>query len=201
VQKAKAVLRNVVGPIVANYTVNAGFIPKDSWIQDPKEGGGRIIGEVCHFVDTLRYLTESPVKTVQAASIQTDHASQTSRDSVAITLTYADGSLGTIAYHALGNANYPKERIEVAAGGTTVVIDDFRRLDVYGKKKESVKSTQDKGFDVEIKAFVDTLANGGPAPIPIDEIIETTLVTFAIHQALNTGTVVHLEDFARDKGI
>jgi predicted dehydrogenase len=196
IQKAAQILKDAQGPLFACYNINAGFIPKDSWIQDPNEGGGRIIGEVCHFVDTLRYLAGSPVKLVQAACVQTDNRSQMNRDSVTITLKYNNGSVGTILYHAFGNSNYPKERIEIAASGTTIVIDDFRRMDIYGSKKEYKKSKQDKGFDAEINAFVNSICNGGGAPIPVAEIIETSFVTFAVHESLNTGTCVEISEFA-----
>ena len=173
------------------------MIPKDSWIQDPKVGGGRIVGEVCHFVDTLRFLCDSPVKSVQANCIQTDDRTQVNRDSVAITLKYESGSVGQINYYAIGNSDYPKERLEVSAGKSTVVIDDYRRMEIYGKKKEKFKANQDKGFDAEIEAFIHSVIKGGGPPIPLKELIETTLVTFAIHQSLNKGIIVHLGDFAR----
>jgi predicted dehydrogenase/threonine dehydrogenase-like Zn-dependent dehydrogenase len=192
IQETQQLLLKRSTPLVASYSINAGFVPKTSWIQDPIQGGGRIIGEVCHFVDTLRFLVGAPVRTVQASSIQTDDKNQTNRDSVAVTLNYADGSLATIMYHALGNEKYPKERLEIAAGGTVVVIDDYRRLDFFGTKRQKIKSKQDKGFDSELKAFVKALKDGGPAPIPFAELVETTRVTFAIHEALNTGQPVNL---------
>ena len=183
---------------MASYRVNAGFIPKDSWVQDPVQGGGRILGEVCHFVDTLRFLVGAPVRTVQAACIQTDNKTQTNRDSVAITLTYADGSVGTILYHALGNPEYPKEQLEIAADGIIIALDDYRQLEIYGRKKEKFKTKQDKGFNAEIDAFVSAVTNGGPAPVPFPELVETTEVTFAIHRALDTGQMINLVDFAAE---
>lgn len=183
------------------YCVNAGMIPKDSWIQDPVEGGGRIIGEVCHFVDALRFLAASPVKSVQAMCVQTRDRRQVNRDSVSIVLKYANGSVGTILYHAVGSADHPKERIELARGGVTVVIDDFRRMDVFGAKRETIKSAQDKGFKAEVDAFVKCVTGRGPVPIPPAEIIETTLVTFAVHMSLNKGDVVRLDEFAGQNGL
>lgn len=188
--RARDVLSSRKTPLVASYRVNAGFIPKDSWIQDPAEGGGRIVGEVCHFVDTLRFLVGAPVRGVQAASIQARDEGMVSRDSVAITLTYSDGSVGTILYHSLGNGSYPKEKLEAAADGVVLALDDYRRLDIHGRKTEKMKGKQDKGFDAEIGAFVEAVRNGGAAPIPFEEILETTRVTFAVHQALNTGDTI-----------
>lgn len=195
IQKAREVLTKRMSPLVASYRINAGFIPKGSWIQDPVEGGGRILGEVCHFVDTLRFLVGAPVKSVQATCIQSADKTQVSRDSVAISLTYEDGSLGTILYHAVGNADYPKEKLEIAADGTVLVLDDFQQLDIFGKKKVVLKSKQDKGFDAEIAAFFKAVKDGAPPPIPFSELVETTAVTFAIHRALDTGTSVILRDF------
>ena len=154
ISKAKEALDGCSGPLFASYNVNAGFIPKDSWVQNPNEGGGRIIGEVCHFVDTLRFLCGSNVSSVQAACIHTDDHTQINRDSLTVTLKYANGSIGVINYQALGSSDYSKERIEVSAGRRTLVIDDFRRMQVFGSKKEKLRSTQDKEFDAEIDAFI-----------------------------------------------
>jgi polar amino acid transport system substrate-binding protein len=123
------------------------------------------------------------------------------RDSLAITLKYNNGSVGTILYHALGSTDYPKERIEIAAGGTTIVIDDYKSMNIFGSKKEQLKSKQDKGFDAEINAFVNSICNGGGAPIPVVELIETTLVTFAIHESLNKNTIVDLAEFASNHNL
>ncbi len=186
-------------PMVASYRVNAGFIRRDSWVQDPVEGGGRIIGEVCHFVDTLRFLTGSPVRSVQAACIQSDNAKLTSRDSLSITLSYQDGSVAAILYHALGNPGFPKEKVEIAADGKVIDLHDFYKLEIFGPKRVRIKAKQDKGFAAEIDAFVNAVVNGGPAPIPFPEIVETTKVTFAIHKALNTGRVIHLDSEEVDR--
>ena len=197
VQKARFYLDAQTGPLVATYAVNAGMIPKNSWVQDPQEGGGRIVGEVCHFVDTLRYLTGAPVQTVYANCVRTDSQAQTNRDSVSITLKYANGDLGTIIYYACGHKDYPKERIELARGGMTLVIDDFRNMTVYEMKKETRKGAQDKGFDNEVQSFVGAIKNGGSAPIPPNELIEATAVTFGVEHSLNTGQPVDLNDFVK----
>jgi predicted dehydrogenase/threonine dehydrogenase-like Zn-dependent dehydrogenase len=201
IRKSAEILKSMTCPIFAIYTVNAGMIPKESWIQDPVEGGGRIIGEVCHFADTLRFLAGAPVKSVQAMCIQTEDKRQVSRDSLSIVLKYANGSVGTILYHAMGSPDYPKERMEVAASGTTLVLDDFRRLDIFGSKKETLKSSQDKGFKNEVEAFVNSVTGKGLLPIPPSEIFETTLVTFAVHESLNKGAIVNLGEFAAANGI
>jgi len=187
------------GPVVASYRVNAGFIPKDSWVQDRKEGGGRIIGEMCHFIDTLRFLVGVPVRSVQAASIQTDDARQTNRDSVSVTLTYGDGSLSNIFYYALGSNEFPKERLDLACDGRNIGLDDYCSMETYGgRKKHRMSGKQDKGFDAEIEAFVEAILKGGSSPIPFAEIVETTLVTFAIHDALDTGRTVFMSEKYRE---
>jgi predicted dehydrogenase len=196
IRKAKSLLEGRSTPAVASYRINAGFISKDSWVQDPVEGGGRIIGEICHFVDTLRSLIAAPVKTIQAACVQTDDKSQINRDSVAITLTYRDGSVGTIIYHPMGNSQYPKEKLEIASDGMIINLDDYRQMQVYGRKKSKFKSKQDKGFDAEIEAFINAIMNGGSAPIAFSELVESTLVTFAIHRSLDEGRVVFLDELA-----
>jgi len=201
IQKAYSVFKYRSAPLVLTYRVNAGFVAKDSWIQDPIEGGGRIVGEICHFIDTFRFLTGASVETIHAASIRTEEVTLTNRDSIVITLTYADGSLGTIIYHALGNSRYPKEQLEIAGAGTTVFIDDYRRLAIYGKQKERVKKKQDKGFVAEINAFINAILKGGPQPIPFSELVETTEVTFAIHRSLVTGQVISLADFLAEQNI
>lgn len=201
IAKIKAALAKRKTPLIASYTINAGFIPKDSWIQDSAEGGGRIIGEVCHFVDTLKTLTGSTVRFVQAACIQSNNKLHTNRDSLAATLSYEDGSIGTIIYHALGHSDYPKERLEVAADEMVMVISDYNQLEIIGRKKEKMKAKQDKGFEAEINAFAGSIIKGGPPPIPLMDLIESTAVTFAIQRALATGKTIFLSEFLSDTGI
>jgi predicted dehydrogenase/threonine dehydrogenase-like Zn-dependent dehydrogenase len=192
--KTRDILKKRTGPLVASYRVNAGFVPRESWVHDPVEGGGRIIGEVCHFVDTLRFLVRSPVVGVQAAFAQDPDVRHTNRDSVSVNLTYRDGSMANILYYSTGNKDYPKEKIEIAFNSQNIVIDDFRSMEIFGSKRGKESTKQDKGFDAEIKAFIKGVCGGGDAPIPLPDIVETTLVTFAIHDALNTGESIFLAD-------
>jgi predicted dehydrogenase/threonine dehydrogenase-like Zn-dependent dehydrogenase len=194
IQRIHETIKTRSGTLVASYRINAGYIPKDSWVQDPVEGGGRIIGEVCHFVDTLRFLVGAPVRSVHAACVQTSDMRQINRDSVSVTLTYEDGSLGNIFYYAFGSKDYPKEKLEVACDTQSIIVDDYRSMEIYGKKKEKASSAQDKGFDAEIDAFVTAITKGGQPPIPFADIVETTLVTFAIHEALNTGEMIFMKE-------
>jgi predicted dehydrogenase len=167
------------------YRINAGFIPPDSWIQDMKIGGGRIIGEVCHFVDMMTYMCGSvPVKVM--ASALNDH--QGLNDTVNIILEFANGSTGVIAYYANGSKALKKEYFEVYASGTTAVINDFKEGKIYGKgKSQTLKlSSQDKGQKTMLAEFMKGLKNG-VSPIPIEQIFAVTTATFAIIKSIQEG--------------
>lgn len=187
----KTFLANVHEPLVMHYRVNAGYIPSDHWVQDPEQGGGRIIGEVCHFVDFLTFLTGTLPKRVDARALPGD--GRYHDDNVVITLEFADGSLGTITYVANGDVAFPKERVEIFGGGITAVLDDFRRLElVRGGRKKVHKSRlrQDKGHQEECKAFIAAVRKGSPLPIPFEELVVTTVTTFAIERSLRSGEPV-----------
>jgi len=173
------------GPKFLVLRVNAGQVAADSWVHEASEGGGRILGEVCHFVDLARYLVGSPILSVQADAGVTEAAC----DDVSIALRFADGSLATIAYTGLGDSAFSKERIEAFAGGTVMTIDDFRSGSVTenGKTTTSSGRAQDKGFKPGLKAFVTAVKNGGPAVIDEAELIETSLATIAIMESLRAG--------------
>ncbi|MGO9953602.1 MAG: bi-domain-containing oxidoreductase [Dissulfurispiraceae bacterium] len=180
-----------MAPMSILYRVNAGAIPAESWIQDMEIGGGRIIGEVCHFVDFLTFLNGSLPVSVYAASMQT---ADNLNDTLVITLTFENGSVGTISYFANGDKSMPKERIEVFTNGKTAVLDDFRTLSIYasGKKKEKKLITQDKGQKKEIRLFVDAIICGKSELIPFAELYSTSRVTFAILESLRTATSISL---------
>ncbi|QOR62628.1 bi-domain-containing oxidoreductase [Sulfurovum sp. ST-21] len=187
VEKMKVKLN---GPASINYRVNAGIIPKDIWIQDRTIGGGRIIGEVCHFIDTCSYLVDSEVVSVYAATVQKDDQSIPDEDNVNITLKYANGSTAIISYYAYGDTSMPKEHIEAFCNGVSMQMTDFRELIIYsGGKKEKIKSAnQDKGFMGEFKAFKESVQNGRPA-IPFESIYNTTKTTFKILESIRRGNV------------
>ena len=179
------------GPMAMVYRVNAGAIPKDSWIQDPEFGGGRVVGEVCHFVDTLSFLAGSMVVSVYAAALREP---DNLNDTLNVTLTFQNGSIGTISYLANGDKSLAKERIEVFAHGATAIVDDFKELMIYsrGKKKKKKLISQDKGQKEEVKRFVEAILNGTGEPIPFEEIYNTSLVTFKIIESIRTGTCVKI---------
>jgi len=182
VQKIKALLAGVTGPKALVMTVNAGAIPADHWTQDPAVGGGRIIGEACHFIDLLRFL--AGVRIVRAEALALDAAT---RDSVSISLGFADGSLGTILYLANGSKAFPKERLEVFAAGRVLQLDNFRKLTGFGWPgfKKLNLWRQDKGQQACAAAFVQALRArvAGEAvapPIPLEEILEVSRVTIEV---------------------
>lgn len=173
VQKVKALLAAAPGPRAFVMTVNAGEIPANHWVHDPAAGGGRIVGEACHFIDLLRFLAESPVSGISVAAVPAS-----TRDTVSIQLTFENGSLGTIHYIAIGNRRFPKERLEVFAAGRVLQLDNFRRLTGFGWPGFSTMNLwrQDKGQAACAAAFVAALSSG-VAPIPPDEIFEVTRVS------------------------
>ena len=175
-----------LGPMAITYRVNAGAIPKDSWIQDPGFGGGRIIGEVCHFVDLLTFINGSLPVSVHAVVLSDPN---NLNDTLTVSLKYENNSIGTISYFANGDKGLPKERVEVFAHGCTAVLEDFKSLTLYagGKKKKKKLFSQDKGQKNEVKVFLDAVRNGHGPPIPYDELFSTSLVTFKILKSIQTG--------------
>jgi len=178
-------------PLSMIYRINAGFIQKDSWVQDREVGGGRIVGEVCHFVDYLTFINGSLPVSVYAAAMPDV---QNTSDTLSITLKYENGSVGSIQYFANGSKRLAKEYIEIYGHGVTAVMHDYKKLTVYGSGRPFKKTlwTQDKGQKAEVKAFLDVVRKGDAAPIPIAEIFSATDVTFKILESVRTGQVITL---------
>lgn len=185
VQKMDKLLKKTDAPKVMTMTVNAGAIPADHWTQDPAVGGGRIIGECCHFVDLLRFLAGSEIADVRAVGIARAHA-RTPADTASITLTFKDGSVGVINYLANGHKGYPKERLEVFSAGRILVLDNFRSLTGHGWRgfRKSSSWRQDKGHKACVRAFMDAVRSGAPMPISHAELFEVSRVTFEIADQL-----------------
>ena len=181
-------------PLSIMYRINCGRIPQDSWIQDPIQGGGRIVGEVCHFIDLMHFLTGSITTRVYAESVTSRSHDITDADSVFITLKFADGSNGTIAYLAEGDRSIPKERVEIYGGGKTFVLDDFRSALMYAGGKETVKklAVQDKGQKDEVRSVCSTVLEGGDAPIALADLATTTRATFRILDSLRTSEALDI---------
>ena len=188
-RKAKEFFADTSAPLSIIYRVNAGRIARDHWIQDEQTGGGRIIGEVCHFVDFMQYLTDAPPVRVFAESVAARSHEIVDDDSVVITLRFADGSNGTIAYLAEGDAALPKERIEIFGAARTFVLEDFRRATLYrnGRAEEIKLRAQDKGQAEEVRAVCALVRGDAPAPISLAELAATTRATFRIRESLRTG--------------
>ena len=189
-RRLQAFLAGRQEPLVAHYRVNAGYLPVDHWLHDPEVGGGRIIGEGCHFVDFLTYLVGSPPITVSAVALP--DGGRYRQDNVVLTLQFPDGSLGTVSYLANGDKAFPKERVEVFTGGRVAVLEDFRMLEmVQDGRRRTVRTrlTQDKGHKAAWEMFAAGILAAGPPPIPYDHLFGVTRATFAAVEALRTGAV------------
>lgn len=190
IEKMKKLLS---GQISVNYRVNAGIIPKNIWIQDRTIGGGRIIGEVCHFIDTCSYLIGSKVKSVFATTVNKADQSIPDEDNVNIVLNYANGSTATISYYAYGDNSMPKECIEVFSSGVSMQMNDFRELTIFkgGKSSKEKSANQDKGFVNEFKAFKEAVKSGNEA-ISFESIYNTTKTTFKILESIRSKSLVEV---------
>lgn len=184
VERMKRLLSAVREPKTFVVTVNAGFIPNDHWTQDPKVGGGRLIGEACHFIDLVRHLAGAPIASWGVRTIAGETV-QVKDDKATITLTFADGSMGTIHYFANGHKGFPKERVEVFCAGRILQLDNFRILRGWGWPgfRAARQWRQDKGHDGCAQAFVEAVRAGGPSPIPFEELMEVSRVTVEIGEA------------------
>lgn len=185
VQKMKALLAPVKEPKSFIMTMNAGAIPANHWTQDNDVGGGRIIGEACHFIDLMRFLAGSPIVSVQARRMGDAPGVAVTEDKASITLGFDDGSFGTILYLANGAASFPKERVEVFTAGRVLQLDNFRKLKAYGWPGFSKMNLwkQDKGQNACAAAFLQAVEKGVPA-IPVDEIFEVARVTIEVAELL-----------------
>lgn len=180
-------------PLFMQYRVNAGYLPLNHWLHDPNQGGGRIIGEGCHFIDLLTFLVGSaPVSVSATALADNDRYCQ---DNVQLSLRYADGSLGTVIYLANGNKNFTKERLEVFTSGRIAVLEDFRSLELVSENSSKTSRSrlrQDKGHTKAWEKFIKAVSDGGTPPIPYEELMSTSKATFATLEALRTGTEIKI---------
>jgi polar amino acid transport system substrate-binding protein len=186
VREARKVFQSVSAPLVINYRVNAGLIPKDHWIQT-EQGGGRILGEVCHFVDLLQYLTNSAPVSVYAVPVSAGNDQIPDQDNVIVSLRFRDGSVGEITYLACGDYSMGKERIEIFGGGQSFIIDDFRSGEHYARGSRRVFKTPGKGHQEEVAAFISSIREGQQSPIAMDSLAATSRATFAVLDSLCTG--------------
>jgi len=184
--KVKSLLTALDAPKALVMTVNAGAIPSSHWTQDRDVGGGRIVGEACHFIDLLRYLAGSPIVDAQVVALCNAKDLTGLGDTVTLTLRFADGSMGTVHYLANGHKSFPKERLEVFCGGRILQLDNFRKLKGFGWPGFAKMNLwrQDKGQKDCAAAFVRAVESGGVAPIAFDELVEVSRVTIQIAEAL-----------------
>ncbi|MCZ2481773.1 Gfo/Idh/MocA family oxidoreductase [Aquirufa nivalisilvae] len=187
IRQAKTLLGGSTDSLNIIATMNAGFIPADVWVQDLQVGGGRIVGEACHFIDLMVYLTGSKVAEVTMSALGKNPTEQT--DNAIITLKFENGSQGVINYFANGSKAYAKERIEVYSQGRTLIVDNFRKLSAYGFKGfSSMGGTLDKGHKDQFKGLIENVKQGKGPLIPFDEIYNTTKASFAALKSLREGT-------------
>lgn len=187
--KLKSALGSAPMNIIA--TMNAGNIPANVWVHDPQVGGGRIIGEACHFIDLISYFTGSKVKAVCMNSLGVHPQENT--DNATILLQYENGSNGVINYFANGSKSYEKERIEIYSQDRTAVINNFRKLETFGfKNLKNFKSGLDKGHKNQFEKLIETTNKGGAPLIAFDEILNTTKASFAAIESLKKGTWVSI---------
>jgi len=187
-QQMRAFLGERSEPLAAHYRVNAGYIPPAHWTHDPEQGGGRLVGEGCHFIDFLTFLVGSPPAAVSASSLP--DGGRYREDNFVLTFNFPDGSVGVVSYLANGDKAFPKERVEVFSAGRVAVLDDFRSLElVYNSRRKVFHSRlrQDKGHRLEWQAFVDAIRVGGPPPIPYDQLFGVMNASFAALEALRSG--------------
>ncbi len=179
-------------PLCMNMTVNAGIIPPEHWVHDPVRGGGRIIGEGCHFIDLLAFIAGSNVRSVAAMMVGEGVAVH--EDKMSIVLGFEDGSVGTVNYFANGSKKYPKETLEVFSDGRVLRLDNFRRLTGYGFKgfRKFKTSRQDKGHAAEFAAFIERVGSGGQPLIPLEQLENVTLASFAAMESARTGKTIQL---------
>ncbi len=187
-------LADVGRPLVLSYRVNAGAVPRQSWLRDDAEGSGRLVGEACHFVDLLAHLAEAPVRRVYAVRPGSAGESHDPETFTAM-LEFADGAVATLVYSADGDPAHAKERLEIVGGGAVAVLEDFRELVVThrGRRERTRSWRRDKGHAAELATTVTALRTGGPEPVPFAEVVAGMRALFAIRRSLATGAPVEVE--------
>jgi predicted dehydrogenase/threonine dehydrogenase-like Zn-dependent dehydrogenase len=193
-EKLKAFFGRRTEPMLVHIRCNAGFIPRSSWVQDA-ENGGRIVGEVCHFVDWARAVVGCPMQTLTAAALP--DAGRYNRDNVTVTIRFEDGSIANLVYVANGDRAVAKEYFEVFCGSSVARLDDFKSLSLSRNgKTEKIKGSRDKGHRREMELTLEAMKQAKEAPIPFAEVLEVTKATFAVEEALRTQKTVQVHEAA-----
>lgn len=195
VQKIRSFLGEKPGPMSIHYRINAGYLPKDHWLHDPIQGGGRLIGEGCHFLDLCLYLAASPAISVRTVVLP--NLNKYMNDNFSVTVVFENGSIATIDYLSNGDKNIEKERLEIFCDGKVVQLNDFRRMALtFAGKTERVKSLldQDKGQLNTWNLFVEAVRNGKNTPIDIMEIVNSTILTLAADRSMQEQKEIFIRD-------
>lgn len=194
VKRADAFFSARTEPLAMLYRINAGYLPSDHWTQDPETGGGRVVGEVCHFLDLLQFFAHARIKRVFAEFMP--DSGKYHQDNLSINLSLEDGSIGTILYLANGDKSLPKEYIEIFSGGKVAVIDDYAALTLIqeGKRKISREGARDKGHRAEMLAWMDAIKEGKSEPVPFEHSVSATRASFVVLTSLQTGLPVMVNE-------
>jgi predicted dehydrogenase len=189
-QRMREMLRGTQGPMALSLLVNAGAIPLDHWTQDPQVGGGRILGEACHFIDLARFLVGARIVEARAGAMRGSSGAASSLDTAQISLEFEDSSIASIQYYANGHRSFPKERVEVFASGRILQLENFRVLRGFGFPGFRGFRTwrQDKGHAACVQAFLRAVGSGGPSPIPAEEIFEVSRVAIEVAEGFRTAS-------------
>ena len=170
--------------MILNYRMNAGYIPLNHWVHG-EEGGGRNLGEACHIYDLFTFLIGSRVSSVTALTIQPTTGFYSNRDNFVASMIFADGSLATLTYTALGAKEYPKEQLEIFVDGKVLVLDDYRRLSIFGAKAKGLEIKMgDKGQKAELEAFMQAIQKGGDWPNPLWQQVQAMEIAFSVESNL-----------------
>lgn len=184
-----------IEPLSVSYRFVTEDLTPDRWPQDPEIGGGRIVGEACHAIDTCAAIVESPPARVYAESVSKVGGIETTDDRVFITLRHANGSVSNIAYQAGGDRGGPSERIEVFGGGRTAIAEEWDRIELWARNRRSrVRGRKDKGHGAEVRAFLDACRVGGPCPIAWEDVYATTWASLAAVESLRSGLPVNIDE-------
>jgi predicted dehydrogenase len=185
----KAIVSERKTPLIMNYQMNAGFLPADHWLRT-EEGGGRNIGEACHIYDLFTFLTESEVSHIKVSSIHVACDEHADNENFAATLSFADGSVGSLTFTSLGSRKYPKEVFHVYADESVHILTDYRKLESVGSSSKVIRSDKvEKGHFEELEAFVNVIKNGGEWPIPFWHQIQASRIALTIEDQIAGETV------------
>ena len=185
--------------LAINMTINAGALPRDLWVHDPKVGGGRIIGEGCHFIDTMSYLASSDVESVYSTALNSEKELAIKNDNVMLNMKFKDGSIGTLSYLANGNKSFSKESMSLFCEGKVFVMDNYKKNSAYGSS-DFKKFSQDKGHKDEMMGFIENIKSSTHSLISLESLVNTTLTTFAHVKSLEENREVKISELEDELG-